>query len=126
MKQFVFVYLLVLLGFVNGLAQAQNSPRKCLTDELHHSLQKQYPYGLPGRTAPKPEETAKVNDFELTYVIPVVVHIMHDNGPELLVNHAQVLSQIDVLNEDYGRYGAGSNSDPNGAKVNIRFCLAAI
>lgn len=61
--------------------------------------------------------------------IPVVVHIVH-NGDALGVNEnitdAQVLSQIEVLNQDYRRMAGtpGHNEDPVGADTGITFCLA--
>ncbi|MCW4468645.1 M43 family zinc metalloprotease [Flavobacterium sp. MFBS3-15] len=61
--------------------------------------------------------------------IPVVVHIVH-NGDALGVNEnitdAQVLSQIEVLNQDYRRIAGtpGYNENPVGADTGITFCLA--
>ena len=62
-----------------------------------------------------------------TLIIPVVVHVIHSNealGSGTNISDAQVLSQIDVLNEDFGRYGNGLNTHPNGANTGIQFCLA--
>jgi hypothetical protein len=59
------------------------------------------------------------------YIIPVVVHIIHNGGPENIPDSV-VYSQIDVLNEDYGRYGKGSNINPLSEDSRIRFCLATI
>ena len=54
--------------------------------------------------------------------IPVVVHIIHNGGSEN-ISEAQVLSQIQILNEDYGKI-AGTNGDGNGVDTRVRFCLA--
>lgn len=54
--------------------------------------------------------------------IPVVVHIIHNGGPEN-ISDAQVQSQIQILNEDYGKM-PGTNGDGNGVDTKVRFCLA--
>lgn len=57
-------------------------------------------------------------------VIPVVVHVIHNNGTENISN-AQIISQIQILNEDYRKI-AGTNGDGNGVDTEIEFCLAKI
>lgn len=57
-------------------------------------------------------------------MIPVVVHVLHDGSSEN-ISDTQVQSQIDVLNEDFGKL-SGSNGDGNGVDTKIRFCLARI
>jgi hypothetical protein len=63
------------------------------------------------------------------YYIPVVVHILHNgeaegSGRNLSVTRIQ--SQIDILNQDYGRVpgSLGFNTNSVGADTRIRFCLA--
>ncbi len=63
------------------------------------------------------------------YRIPVVVHVIHNGeqvgfGPN--ISYEQVLSQIEVLNEDFGReFGTnGFNDDPLGVDTGIEFYLA--
>lgn len=72
-----------------------------------------------GRSGLRSEDDGSV------YVVPVVVHVIHNGGPENVPLEA-VLSQIEVLNEDFGRYGEGGNSSPVGADAGIRFCLATV
>lgn len=61
--------------------------------------------------------------------IPVVVHVIH-NGDALGANEnitdGQVLSQIQVLNEDYRKMPdtPGYNDNPVGADIEIEFCMA--
>ena len=55
-------------------------------------------------------------------IIPVVVHIIHNGGSEN-ISEAQVQSQIQILNEDYGKF-TGTNGDGNGVDTKVRFCLA--
>lgn len=118
--------LLLLVCRFLANAQEPRSGIRCLTDELHSTLKERFPLGVPGRTLAQEDISAKTEDFDWTYLIPIVVHVMHDDGLEKNVSMAQVQSQIDVLNEDFGRYGAGDNSDPNGADVRIQFCLASL
>lgn len=63
--------------------------------------------------------------------IPVIVHIIHSGEPigtGTNIPAAMVYSQIDVLNQDYGRQAGtpGYNSDPRGADTDIEFCLANV
>lgn len=63
----------------------------------------------------------------VTYTIPVVVHIVMPDPST--ITDAQVQSQIDVLNEDYAGQNADSTRIPAAfkpffGKSNIRFCLA--
>lgn len=61
--------------------------------------------------------------------IPVIVHVVHNGQPVgtgANISQAQVQSQIDVLNEDYRRMGAGFNNHPAGADVEIQFALALV
>lgn len=57
-------------------------------------------------------------------IIPVVVHVIHNGGSEN-ISDAQIESQIQILNEDYGKI-VGTNGDGNGVDTKIRFCLAKI
>lgn len=55
-----------------------------------------------------------------SFVIPIVVHIVHQNGPEN-ISDQQVLSQIWALNRDF----ANTPGSPSPAvNTNIQFCLA--
>jgi len=56
------------------------------------------------------------------YVIPVVVHVIHNGGTEN-ISDAQIQSQIDILNEDYRKI-VGTLGDGNGVDSEIEFCLA--
>lgn len=56
--------------------------------------------------------------------IPVVVHVIHNGGAEN-ISDAQIQSQIDVLNEDFGKL-SGTNGDGNGVDTGVRFKLAKI
>ncbi len=65
----------------------------------------------------------------LQFTIPVVVHVIHNGeaiGTGANISDAQVISQIQVLNEDFRRIVGtrGFNTDPNGADIEVEFCLA--
>ncbi len=55
-------------------------------------------------------------------VVPIVVHIIHNGGSEN-ISEVQIQSQIQVLNEDYGKI-PGTNGDGNGVDTEVRFFLA--
>ena len=60
--------------------------------------------------------------------VPVVVHVIYNTGAQN-ISDAQVLSQIDVLNEDYRRTNADASNTPSAftgvaADCEIEFCLA--
>lgn len=63
--------------------------------------------------------------------IPVVVHVIHNGdaiGSGENITDAQLLSQIQVLNEDYRKMlgSPGHNTNAVGADIEIEFCLATI
>lgn len=61
--------------------------------------------------------------FPAPYVIPVVVHIIHNNGPENIPD-SRVIAAINHLNDGFAAQGyfAGQGSTMN---TQIQFCLAA-
>lgn len=63
--------------------------------------------------------------------IPVVVHVIHNGdaiGSNENISLEQVLSQIEVLNEDFRQLAGTNGEDPSGLGVDtqIQFCLAKI
>lgn len=63
-----------------------------------------------------------------TYIIPVVVHVVWNTAAQN-ISIAQVLSQMDVLNEDFARMNADTVNTPVAfqsvaANPQIQFCLA--
>lgn len=99
------------------------TPPGCLTDVLHNiKLQNQ-----PGFNATQQQvdniirNNLQFGASRATYKIPVVVHVIHNNGPEnISVN--QVQTAIQHLNDAFANSGAFSQ--PNGVNTNIQFCLA--
>ena len=58
--------------------------------------------------------------------IPVVVHVVYNTSAEN-ISTAQVISQIDVLNEDFRRLNSDANNTwAQAADTEIEFCLATV
>lgn len=124
MKHFGKIGLILILFFSVGQMFGQSPAKKCLTDDLSERLVNSDWTPIP--PADSYEKVWHEGEPEFTYLIPVVFHLMQNGGPEQFVTLAQVQSQIDVLNEDFGRYGRGFNNHPDGIDAQIKFCLATI
>lgn len=115
---------------------------RCATTENEQKLRELYPNRnsdaqFENWLAPKIEAikanrlASRQNDNSTLNVItiPVVVHVIH-NGDGLGANEnitdAQIISQIAVLNQDYGRIAGtpGFNTNPVGVDTEIQFCMA--
>lgn len=128
MQRLLLAALLLLTTISAGFAQNQ---RSCGAMEYLYLQQQQDP-GLQGRMQ-------QIEDFTQEYVqraghqrnngvvtIPVVVHVVYRTSAEN-ISDAQVLSQIQVLNEDFRRTnGDATNFWPQAADVNIEFCMATV
>ncbi len=67
-------------------------------------------------------------NFQNSYEIPVVFHIIYENNNEN-ISLDQIQSQLNVLNEDFNRNNSDANQTPSefinfAANCNINFCLA--
>ena len=63
-----------------------------------------------------PSSTERLADPNAIITIPVVVHVVHNGvavGVERNISDAQILSQINILNQDYRRLNADRNQTPN-------------
>lgn len=110
--------------------------RNCITPQMEAKLQQKY----PGRASSEVFEKAlqKAIDFrksmrvsatEQVYKIPTVIHVIHNGesvGTGGNISSAQVMSQFDVLNEDFRRLGNGFNDHADGADVNVEFYPAKL
>ena len=85
------------------------SQSQCLTDEINAEFARTFP-----------NEVVDINNIEsdypntrraTKYIIPVVFHVLHTNGPEN-ISKEQILEQMRILNEDF--------SLTNANKENIR------
>ena len=115
--------LTLLLALFSPLFLTAQQSLGCATDGLHHHLQSAYPQGIPNKPVPA---TDKTDDYDFSYVIPVVFHVMENGGPEGSVGLPEFESQIEVLNEDYNLYGSGYNADPLAEDIRISFCMATV
>lgn len=133
MKLPALLVAVTLLFFVTAL-QAQ--VRKCGTMEHLQALQQHDPQ-LSQRMADIERFTQQWvqahpggTGARAVYTIPVVVHVVYNTTAEN-ISDAQVLSQIDVLNKDFGRTNTDASSTPAvwqsiAANTEIRFCLATV
>jgi len=140
--------LLLAAGLLSMAAHAQNQPKKikknakpvemlpCGTTQYEQMVQstakgnkaEKFEQWIAQKIAAK--KVAKALDAsDEILTIPIVVHVVH-NGDAVGINEniseTQVLSQIEVLNQDYRRAAGtpGFNNNPVGADLQIQFCLA--
>jgi PKD repeat protein len=121
--KFFFVFVLTFIAF---RVFSQNNP--CAFDKI---IMRQKAAGFQIQEV---EQTIQVQARQIlsrnnaraqndtVYFIPVVVHVIHNGGPEN-ISDAQIQSQIQVLNEDF-RKMSGTNGAGNGVDTKIQFCLA--
>ena len=117
------VLIVFSLVFISCFSQQENVDRPCLFDEITNS--KKSLLEVEQRIQAKVQEnrlTSNLKSSDTNRIIPIVVHIIHDGGVEN-ISESQVQSQIDILNEDYGKL-VGTNGDGNGVDTKVRFCLA--
>lgn len=120
----LYTIIIVLTGFCLS-AQNSNvlSAPPCFADELRLKQKNEDP-GAQQREDQMNAQIAasrSANRMLSTYTIPVVVHIIHNNGPENITN-AQVFTAIQQLNDAFANTGV--YQDPNGVNTDIQFCLA--
>lgn len=138
MRQFLAAWLLLILSFfsiTSGQAQ-ERTQRLCGQDALH---QIQIERGRKAEIEASRKafnrflenfDSGQVEQVQSVIRIPVVVHVMHAPGEAYGVQSnildEQILSQIEVLNEDFRRMmgSRGFNNSPVGADTELEFCLA--
>ncbi|MEM6269558.1 MAG: M43 family zinc metalloprotease [Bacteroidota bacterium] len=112
------------------------TPVRCYTTEMEQLLHQQHPKlgtdaqferWMAEELKKLPPSNQRVN---ATRIIPTVVHVIYSNATEN-ISAAQVQSQIDILNEDFGRLNADTVNTPAGfvpvaANSDLEFCLAQI
>ncbi|MDB5255920.1 MAG: hypothetical protein JWM14_615 [Chitinophagaceae bacterium] len=121
---FISVFLLT-----TRLLNAQHAGQEplCGTDEMNRELWKKSSHQLRHDRAEeliwnqltnlKNKRTTATG----TYMIPVVVHVIHQNGVEN-ISEAQILSGLQHLNDAFNN--AGDYTTPLGVPTTIQFCLA--
>ncbi len=123
MSRYPALALAGLLGLALSAQQA-TPPFPCLTDDatVLEPLHGNDPETLARIEATRLELEAFTAEFaasgaehqRATHIIPVVFHIIHDNGPEN-ISDAQVYDAMEILNEDFSR------SNPDWSTVNPAF-----
>lgn len=127
-----FKFCALLLVLVIGSTLSVSAQRNCGTPlaikqaiQRNPALLKKYQRILR-LSAPSIQDKSNARGMPIA-VIPVVVHVVLPN-PNVVTN-AQVFSQIQVLNEDYGLLNADTTDIPNiwqplAGDMKIKFCLA--
>lgn len=134
MKKYYLLATLALLVCTTVFAQQERTPDgkiRCATMEADAALRAANPKlgsldDLERWLQPKVAAYKQnANTQRAVITIPIVFHIIHNNGSDN-ISATYVNAQIDQLNQDFGRYGSGSNTHPDGANVEIQFCAATI
>lgn len=123
MRREIYISLLILISCSMSLV-AQHKPF-CGSDEYENRLLKNSDY----RYQVQKEEKAyranalrpKIQKRNNEVTIPVVFHIIHNNGPEN-ISDAEVLQGLEHLNQAFANVGPYQNEE--GVDTKIRFCLA--
>lgn len=111
--------VLLMLAAMPSIAQ-----RNCGTTEYHLSKFS----AAPANSAPSGIVRDTMND-ELI-IVPVVVHVLY-NTQSQNISDAQIMSQIECLNNDFNRKNADALNTPTAfrqmaANCRIRFCIAKV
>ncbi len=133
MKKAIHLLLISLLFTVSGIAQTQ------LTKDCSAQT---YNDQLLGNDPQFARNQQQIESFTRNFIsrgtsnmrsagtvsIPVVVHVVYNTAVQN-ISDAQILSQIDALNEDFGKLNADTVNIPNAFKslvgnMQIEFCLA--
>ncbi|MCB0516023.1 MAG: M43 family zinc metalloprotease [Chitinophagales bacterium] len=127
----VLMFCILFLQFGNITATAQE---RCSTMPYYEKQLQEHPeYEINRQNIENFTESfiAKGGNTErVVYTIPVVFHVIYQNSTEN-ISDAQVLSQLDILNEDFRRLNADASQTPSAftgvaADTEIEFCLATI
>jgi len=122
-KQAATTTFLALLLSISTFAQSHDEP--CAFDNVsnNRSILKAEAIIQNGVVQLKNTPISEASHDSL-FVIPVVIHVIHEDGPEN-ISDAQIQSQIQIMNEDYGKL-SGTNGDGAGVDTRVRFKLAQI
>jgi len=132
-KNYLYVFLLCLIPY---LTNAQ-SHEQCKTSEIRQQNFLANPELVQQRAESEAEMQKWIAEEYPTYAaqkdvitLSVVVHVLW-NTQEENISEAQILSQIEVLNEDFRKMNANANDTPAAfqaiaADVEIEFCQASV
>ena len=125
-------HLFVLCAALFALNSNAQTNHDCASDHLNDSLMNHNQgfsrsYFYMEQKLAQMEALSAADRTNDIYVIPVVVHIIHEGEPYGTgsnISDEQIFSAIDALNEDFRRVD-GSNGYGDGPDIGIEFCLAA-
>lgn len=133
MRNFLFAVAFSLFFPLTLLAQDPNLKMDCGTDQMNERIFQNNPHAfeswlksneeLISKIELKSKISSKNTAEDETLVIPVVVHVIHNDGEEK-ISVEQVKSQFEPLNFDYRRV-PGTPGFGTGVDMNIEFCLAS-
>lgn len=137
MYKIIHLLCYFILFALNTYAQQRiSTPGNHLEKKLHHRtcgsgiMDAEYEKWL--QPLIKLQEQKNIQEAAIVYNIPVVFHVIHNGAPVgtgLNISDTQIISQIDVLNEDFKKLNADTASIPGvftsvAANCEINFCLA--
>ncbi|MBD98803.1 MAG: PKD domain-containing protein [Verrucomicrobia bacterium] len=121
--QIVLLLGLTLISFSTFFAQNIEKREPCYFDELKSKQSVLHSENLiQSFLSNKKARQNQKSGSDTIRVIPMVVHVIHNGGPEN-ISMAQINSSIQIINEDFGKL-AGTNGAGNGVDTRVRFCLA--
>ena len=126
MYKFTLVIAMALILPLLSFAQEQ---RTCGSMDHLEMMMEQYPQAITNMEAIENHTRnfiANGTSSRAVVTIPVVVHVVYNTSGEN-ISDAQVLSQIDVLNDDFRRTNADAdNTWSQAADTEIEFCMATV
>jgi gliding motility-associated-like protein len=127
MRRVLFLPFCFLLTFISAL-KAQKNQSTCAEDKvmkelfrLNPSLKTRHEEIEQNRYTQVKEGKIQQRPTEDVVTLPVVFHIIHNNGPEN-INDARVLAGLQHLNEAFAN--TGYYNPATGVDTKIQFCLA--
>lgn len=127
--QTFFLFVLLLIG---TSASAQNQGW-CGTEQMVQQLYQDHPELLQeflNQEAKYDKSKPRKDKGDEVYIIPIVFHVLHQNGPEN-ISDAQIFDQIEILNRDMRKLNADTSTilplfRPIASDIKIEFRLAQI
>lgn len=119
------IFNFIFLFYCNLYLYAQNNTSESCYFDYYINQNSSYIKESNKKISQYLSDTKKINaQSSNVKIIPLVVHVIHENGAEN-ISDSQIVSQINVLNEDFRRM-LGTNGYGNGVDTEIEFCLAKI
>jgi hypothetical protein len=129
MKKLLFLTFILLITSNMPAQEKSNTLESCASEILYKKMLESNPSLLAKKiqfeeTVKKHKVTAK--SAATTYVIPVVVHVMHKGealGTGTNISDEQIFTKIKIINEEFRKI-KGSLGDGAGVDIGIEFALA--